>query len=132
MSNDFTPVDLYRLSFPATMKVDYIRWVAWEAAQGKHQHRVSSRPEHQQDGNQCFSPPPCPHAHRLYQDPTAINVGCSPAAYPTQQYLACNKDLYIVLKEDRGRIPGKCTSGALASQPALSIGLLAVLLLCLA
>ncbi|KAL6779305.1 hypothetical protein ACKKBG_A11795 [Auxenochlorella protothecoides x Auxenochlorella symbiontica] len=93
MSNDFTPVDLYRLSFPATMKVDYIR---------------------------------------LYQDPTAINVGCSPTAYPTQQYLACNKDLYIVLKEDRGRIPGGCTSGALASQPALSIGLLAVLLLCLA
>lgn len=40
MSNDFTPVDLYRLSFPATMKVDYIRWVAWEAAQGKHPPRA--------------------------------------------------------------------------------------------
>ncbi|KAL4427961.1 hypothetical protein ABPG75_002050 [Micractinium tetrahymenae] len=45
---------------------------------------------------------------RVYQDPEAVNVGCSPPAFPTAQYLACNRDTYIMTKEDDVLIPDVC------------------------
>lgn len=45
---------------------------------------------------------------RVYQDAEAVNVGCSPPDYPTAQYLACNRDTYIMTKEDDVLIPDVC------------------------
>ncbi|KAK2077814.1 hypothetical protein QBZ16_004662 [Prototheca wickerhamii] len=69
---------------------------------------------------------------RVYQAPNAINVGCSPDAYPTQQWLACNRDKYIVRKQDKNRISGKCASGgsrALPGPVALLLGAVVLMFL---
>ena len=39
-------------------------------------------------------------------------MGCSPAGFPTAQYIACNKDKYTAVKGDDAMITEKCTSGA--------------------
>lgn len=49
---------------------------------------------------------------RVYQSASAINVGCSPAAYPTAQYIACNRDKYHATSGDDVMITEACTSGA--------------------
>lgn len=45
---------------------------------------------------------------RVYQEPDAVNLGCSPPDYPTAQYLACNRDTYVMTKEDDVLIPDVC------------------------
>lgn len=66
----------------------------------------------------------------MYQAPNAINVGCSPDAYPTQQWLACNRDKFIVRKQDKDRISGTCASGGARALPgAVALLLGAVLLM---
>ncbi|PRW60711.1 glycoside hydrolase family 16 [Chlorella sorokiniana] len=45
---------------------------------------------------------------RLYQDPAAINVGCSPPDMPTEQYIACNRDTYVVTAADQVLVPQAC------------------------
>ncbi|KAL6780778.1 hypothetical protein ACKKBF_B11790 [Auxenochlorella protothecoides x Auxenochlorella symbiontica] len=56
---------------------------------------------------------------RLYQLTDKINVGCSPRRYPTSQYLACNKERFVPLKEDKIRIPDRCLSTTRSYLPAL-------------
>ncbi|KAL4430015.1 hypothetical protein ABPG77_004385 [Micractinium sp. CCAP 211/92] len=47
---------------------------------------------------------------RVYQEPSKVNLGCSPKAYPTAQWLACHRDTYIIQPEDQVLIPDKCTN----------------------
>lgn len=76
-----------------------------------------------------ISETPLPIYRRVYQAPNAINVGCSPDAYPTQQWLACNRDKFIVRKQDKGRISGKCASGGSRTLPGSVALLLSAVLL---
>lgn len=62
---------------------------------------------------------PRPPLRRLYQLTDKINVGCSPMRYPTSQYLACNKERFVPLKEDKIRIPDRCLSTTRSYLPAL-------------
>lgn len=74
MSDDFTPVDKFRLPFPSMFEIDYLR---------------------------------------VYQNPSAIDVGCSPKGFPTEQYIACNSDTYSLSKADDNLINAECqTSGS--------------------
>ncbi|KAL4425109.1 hypothetical protein ABPG77_008214 [Micractinium sp. CCAP 211/92] len=45
---------------------------------------------------------------RVYQDPEAINLGCSPPDYPTAQWIACNRDVYANTEADQALIPDAC------------------------
>ncbi|KAL4437123.1 hypothetical protein ABPG75_004262 [Micractinium tetrahymenae] len=55
---------------------------------------------------------------RVYQDPAQINVGCSPADHPTEQYLACNRDKYLLTAEDAVLINGTCQGAPSCTQEA--------------
>jgi hypothetical protein len=61
-----------------------------------------------------FLPPHTPSSplSRVYQDPSAINVGCSPPAYPTAQYIACHREKYIVREEDDVLVQEPCNGGS--------------------
>ncbi|PSC76523.1 Beta-glucan synthesis-associated SKN1 [Micractinium conductrix] len=48
---------------------------------------------------------------RVYQDPAQINVGCSPPGFPTAQFLACNRDRYLIRSEEQRLIKDPCISG---------------------
>eukprot|EP00878_Enallax_costatus_P016697 GHUV01017520.1.p1 GENE.GHUV01017520.1~~GHUV01017520.1.p1 ORF type:complete len:582 (+),score=86.31 GHUV01017520.1:114-1748(+) len=45
---------------------------------------------------------------RVYQRQSAVNVGCSPPDYPTQEEIACNKDEYLAPGETRLWNLGAC------------------------
>jgi beta-glucanase (GH16 family) len=45
---------------------------------------------------------------RVYQRPSEYNVGCSPPAYPTQEYIACFRDKYTTKADDAYLIKGSC------------------------
>lgn len=80
-------------------------------------------------------PPPThheTHARRLYQSGSSVNVGCSPDGYPTSQYLACNKDKYLVLREDGDRIPDTCASAAVRPGRGAAAAILSFTLFCFA
>lgn len=49
---------------------------------------------------------------RVYQRPQSVNVGCNPPDYPTEQWIACHRENYIVNKADDILIPATCASGA--------------------
>ena len=42
---------------------------------------------------------------RVWQDPSAPALGCSPPAYPTEQYIACNRDTYVTTQADQALVP---------------------------
>eukprot|EP00887_Chlorella_sp_A99_P005497 scaffold1.g5497.t1 len=48
---------------------------------------------------------------RVYQRPASINVGCSPPAYPTTTFIACNRNRYITDGSQDHLITGTCPSG---------------------
>lgn len=91
MSNSFTSVDFDRLQFPAQYKVRadgavcyvppmLLPWNAFSTCQARPIWlHVSLRTG--------FSTPQIDYV-RLYQDPAAINLGCSPPDMPTEQYIA--------------------------------------------
>lgn len=45
---------------------------------------------------------------RVYQDPAAINLGCSPSECPTAQWIACNRDWYVNTAADQVLVPDVC------------------------
>lgn len=55
-------------------------------------------------------PPPQIDYVRVWQDPVQRNVGCSPAGFPTAQYLACNRDTFVVTDADQALIPQACAA----------------------
>jgi hypothetical protein len=57
MSPGFGKIEFNKLTFPTSMKIDYIR---------------------------------------VYQDPNNVNIGCSPAGYPTEQYIQKSVILFIL------------------------------------
>lgn len=66
----------------------------------------------------------------MYQRPDAINVGCSPPGFPTAQFIACNRDRYLIRDEEDFLVPERCASGISLSgarAPALSGGRQALL-----
>lgn len=48
---------------------------------------------------------------RVYQRPNKVNVGCNPPDYPTEQWIACNKEKYMTSKDDE-ILMGTCESSA--------------------
>jgi hypothetical protein len=63
---------------------------------------------------------------RVYQRKDSINVGCSPAGFPTAEFIACNRDRYLVGEEEQVLIQSKCASGISLSSgatPAAAPGL---------
>lgn len=70
---------------------------------------------------------------RVWQQPDQLNLGCSPPEFPTEQWIACNKQNYIVNDKDEVLIKAKCESAAVGVGPSkvalLGVGLLAMLLL---
>ncbi|KAL4424790.1 hypothetical protein ABPG77_000830 [Micractinium sp. CCAP 211/92] len=55
---------------------------------------------------------------RVYQNPAKLNIGCSPADHPTEQYLACNRDKYLLTAEDAALINGTCMGAPSCTQEA--------------
>jgi hypothetical protein len=48
----------------------------------------------------------------VYQRPDSINVGCSPPAFPTAQYIACNRRKFIISEAQEGMlVKDECESG---------------------
>ncbi len=48
---------------------------------------------------------------RVWQRPDKLNVGCSPKGMPTEQWIACHRDDYVVSGDDDVLIPATCISG---------------------
>ncbi|KAI3431296.1 hypothetical protein D9Q98_004355 [Chlorella vulgaris] len=55
---------------------------------------------------------------RVYQNASAVNLGCSPPDFPTAQYLACNRDKYLLTEEDQSLVQGACMGAASCIQEA--------------
>ena len=49
---------------------------------------------------------------RVWQRPDKLNVGCSPKGMPTEQWIACHRDDYVVSGDDDVLIPATCLSAA--------------------
>jgi hypothetical protein len=49
---------------------------------------------------------------RVWQRPDKLNVGCSPKGMPTEQWIACHREDYVVSGDDDVLIPAKCISAA--------------------
>lgn len=74
----------------------------------------------------CLSPPCAPGCAlglrpqidyiRVYQRPDAINVGCSPLGYPTEQYIACNRHRFALTPEEQALIPQACRASRACRQ----------------
>lgn len=55
---------------------------------------------------------------RVYQPPAALNVDCSPPDYPTKQYIACNRDVFLLSEEEQELVEGPCERAASCRQLA--------------
>ncbi|PSC67615.1 glycoside hydrolase family 16 [Micractinium conductrix] len=55
---------------------------------------------------------------RVYQDPANVSVSCSPPDFPTEQYIACNRDLYLLTQEEQALVNATCVNTTSCRQEA--------------
>ncbi|KAL4420044.1 hypothetical protein ABPG77_007483 [Micractinium sp. CCAP 211/92] len=45
---------------------------------------------------------------RVYQNPDNVSTTCDPGDHPTEQYIACNRDLYLISEEEQALVTATC------------------------
>ncbi|KAL4440630.1 hypothetical protein ABPG75_003631 [Micractinium tetrahymenae] len=49
---------------------------------------------------------------RVYQNPENVSTTCNPPDHPTEQYIACNRDLYLIREEEQALVTATCQGAA--------------------